>query len=177
MSIDILFCFQKHHVTLWIWSWTSNEIYQTYTLVGRGREEGWLSWPFQNNVCALLFTQKNFYNNIQLIYLFIWDLFKLFWYSNELQRLWITWFYLMVKPCSLSYIIIKNLPKPQAQNVAPNYGLPMATTRGWKEAWLDTYHGLGHLVGELFIPHTNFCECKKGVLFEALAYIVYNTFE
>ena len=33
MSIDIHFCFWKRHVTLWIWSWTSNEICQTYTLI------------------------------------------------------------------------------------------------------------------------------------------------
>ena len=33
MSIDTHFCFWKHHVTLWISSWTSNEICQTYSLV------------------------------------------------------------------------------------------------------------------------------------------------
>ena len=33
ISIDIHLCFEKHHVTLWIWSWMSNEICQTHTLI------------------------------------------------------------------------------------------------------------------------------------------------
>jgi hypothetical protein len=32
MSVDIHFCFWKRHVTLWIWSWPSNQNCQTYTL-------------------------------------------------------------------------------------------------------------------------------------------------
>ena len=31
-QLTFICCFWKHHVTLWIRSWTSNEIYQTYTL-------------------------------------------------------------------------------------------------------------------------------------------------
>ena len=31
--VDSIYIYWKHHVTLWNWSWTSNEICQIYTLV------------------------------------------------------------------------------------------------------------------------------------------------